>query len=54
MQDDVLIETLTPFESFTFAAKLRTNLNDEEIEEASQRMVDRLQLGNCMHTAIGG
>lgn len=54
MQDDILIETLTPFESFTFAAKLRTNYNDEEIEEASQKMVDRLQLGNCAHTRIGG
>jgi ATP-binding cassette, subfamily G (WHITE), eye pigment precursor transporter len=27
MQDDILIETMTPFESFVFAAKLRTNLN---------------------------
>lgn len=30
-QDDVLIETMTPLESFTFAAKLRTSLSDEEI-----------------------
>ena len=29
MQDDILIETMTPFESFCFAAKLRTNLNSE-------------------------
>lgn len=27
-QDDILIETMTARESFTFAAKLRTNLND--------------------------
>ena len=26
MQDDILIETMTPFESFCFAAKLRTSL----------------------------
>ena len=31
MQDDILIETMTPFESFCFAAKLRTNLNSENI-----------------------
>ena len=31
MQDDILIESLTPFESFVFAAKLRTNLNKEEV-----------------------
>ena len=31
MQDDILIETLTPFESFIFAAKLRTNLNYKAI-----------------------
>ena len=27
-QDDVLLETLTPVESFRFAAKLRTSLSD--------------------------
>lgn len=27
MQDDILIETMTPYESFCFAARLRTNLN---------------------------
>jgi ABC-type multidrug transport system ATPase subunit len=31
-QDDVLLETFTPIESFRFAAKLRTKLNDHEIE----------------------
>ena len=28
MQDDILIETMTPFESFCFAAKLRTSLSN--------------------------
>lgn len=32
MQDDILIETMSPIESFCFAAKLRTNLSAEEIE----------------------
>lgn len=30
-QDDVLIETMTPRESFIFAAKLRTNFSQAEI-----------------------
>ena len=29
MQDDILIETFTPFESFCFAARLRTSLNED-------------------------
>ena len=31
MQDDILIETLSPLESFIFAAKLRTNLSNTEV-----------------------
>lgn len=54
MQDDILIETLTPFESFIFAAKLRTNLSHEEIIEKANQMVIRLQLSNCQNTRIGG
>ncbi len=30
-QDDILVETMTPRESFVFAAKLRTNLSDSDI-----------------------
>ena len=33
---------MTPIEAFKFAAKLRTNLDKEGIEEASQDMIDRL------------
>ena len=32
-QDDILLETFTPEESFRFAAKLRTALNPYEIED---------------------
>jgi len=31
MQDDILIETMTPLESFCFAARLRTNLSEERV-----------------------
>ncbi len=54
MQDDILIETMTPYESFCFAAKLRTNLNKDEIQIKSQKMIERLQLQNCRDTLIGG
>ena len=31
MQDDILIETMTPYESFVFAARLRTSLSEQRI-----------------------
>lgn len=54
MQDDILIETMTPFESFCFAAKLRTNLSSKEIQEKADQMIVRLQLQSCRDTRIGG
>jgi ABC-type multidrug transport system ATPase subunit len=44
VQDDILIETMTPLESFRFAARLRTNDSTEEIMRKANTMVDRLQL----------
>lgn len=54
MQDDILIETMTPYESFCFAARLRTNLNTEQIEKKAMDMIERLQLQACKDTYIGG
>ena len=54
VQDDILIETMTPLESFRFAARLRTNDTSEEIMRKANKMVDRLQLQSCMNTRIGG
>ena len=54
MQDDILIETMTPYESFCFAAKLRTNLNSEEIKLKAEQLIQRLQLQNCKNSKIGG
>ena len=42
MQDDILVETMTPFESFCFAAKLRTSLDHQQIEEKANQMIERL------------
>ena len=54
MQDDILIETMTPYESFCFAASLRTNLPRYEIEQKAQRLIERLSLQSCRDTRIGG
>jgi len=43
-QDDILIETMTPRESFTFAAKLRTGLTDFEIPNKVDEIIERLGL----------
>ena len=53
-QDDVLLETFTPKESFRFAAKLRTALNDRHIEVKIRQIIARLGLKACQNTRIGG
>ena len=53
-QDDILLETFTPVESFRFAAKLRTNLNRKQIELKVQDIIQRLGLRGCQNTIIGG
>jgi ABC-type multidrug transport system ATPase subunit len=44
-QDDILIETMSPRESFEFAARLRTNLPPSEVPKKAQEIIDRLGLG---------
>lgn len=39
MQDDIMIETMTPMECFMFAAKLRTNLRGTQIREKAELMI---------------
>ena len=53
-QDDVLLETFTPEESFRFAAKLRTSLGSDEIKEKIEELIQRLSLQKCRKTIIGG
>ena len=53
-QDDILYEILTPKELFTFAAKIRTNLDDEAIEEKIGSVISRLGLTQCKDNMIGG
>lgn len=54
MQDDILVETMTPYESFVFAAKIRTNLDDEQIMLKVETIISRLNLHSCRDTRIGG
>lgn len=53
-QDDVLIETFTPRESFTFAAKLRTALSPDMIDNKVNEIIQKLGLTQCADTKIGG
>ena len=43
-QDDVLLETFTPEESFRFAARLRTSLSNARIEEKIEEIIKRMGL----------
>lgn len=43
-QDDVLIETMTPRESFIFAARLRTTLDEFNILVKVEQIIQRLGL----------
>jgi ABC-type multidrug transport system ATPase subunit len=43
-QDDVLLETMTPEESFRFAAKLRTSLSNDQVEDKIESIITRLGL----------
>lgn len=53
-QDDILIETMTPFEAFFFAGRLRTNLSEQGLTRKIAQLVDRLGLTHCQNTRIGG
>ncbi len=43
-QDDILLMTFTPYEHFKFAARLKTNCNEQQIEELVQSIIRRLRL----------
>lgn len=44
---------MTPREALRFAARLRTSLTDEEIEDKVTEVINRLRLNNCQNTKIG-
>ena len=53
-QDDALFEGSTPKELFTFAATLRTELNEKEIENKVNQMISLLGLQECQDMSVGG
>jgi ABC-type multidrug transport system ATPase subunit len=53
MQDDVLLETLTPHECLQFAANLRLSGTPEEREERVQKIIKDLRLTTCKDTLVG-
>ncbi len=52
MQDDVLLETLTPYESVRFSANLRLSCSQEEKDKAALRVIELLKLQTCMNTVV--
>ena len=53
-QDDVLLQTLSPMELLTFAAKMKTNLDTAFIHDRVERIMRRLSLTSCKNTLVGG
>lgn len=53
MQDDVLLDTLTPYECLSFSANLRLSTSPEDKEKAVMRVIDALRLHTCMNTLVG-
>jgi len=54
MQDDILIETLTPRECFKFAVEMRFKYQEEDIDIWVQEVINLLRLEQCADRRIGG
>lgn len=52
-QDDVLLGSMTPRELFTFACRMRTQLDEGQIRMRVASLVSALRLGSCQDTCIG-
>lgn len=53
MQDDVLLETLTPCECLSFAANLRLSCSQEEKDSRVEKIIIDLRLERCKNTLVG-
>jgi len=45
---------LTPYELLTFAARMKTNLDESFVRDRVERILTRLGLQNCKNTMVGG
>ena len=52
MQDDVLLETLTPYECLRFSANLRLSGTQQEKDEQVMKVIADLRLQTCMNTLV--
>ncbi len=52
MQDDVLMETMTPYECLSFSASLRLSCSPEEKEKHVIETIELLKLQGCMNTLV--
>ncbi|MDR3548293.1 MAG: ATP-binding cassette domain-containing protein [Candidatus Pacebacteria bacterium] len=52
MQDDVLMETMTPFECLSFSANLRLSCSQKEKDKHVIETISLLKLQNCMNTLV--
>lgn len=52
MQDDVLLDTLTPHECLTFSANLRLSTSQAEKDQAVMNVIASLRLQTCMNTLV--
>ena len=53
-QDDVLVNVLTPRELLEFACRMRTAYDESQIQTTVNNIIERLGLGACSDTQIGG
>ena len=50
----MLVQLLTPKELLTFAARMKTNLDEAILTERVDRILKRLGLIGCQNTMVGG
>jgi len=54
MQNDLLMQTLTVYETLTFAANLTINASELEKIKLVDDLVKNLKLENCLDVLVGG
>jgi ABC-type multidrug transport system ATPase subunit len=53
-QDDVLFETMTPYELLEFAFRIRSGKDGLEVKDRVESIIKKLSLQACRDTMIGG
>ena len=53
MQEDILIDTLTPRESLTFCAKLKLHKSEQEINKRVDKLIFQFGLEKCANSRVG-